>query len=160
MPFRSVNLGSVRHPGGSFALIKWDKNEVCALPEFENALSIVARHPNIHTLRMLNLPNIQYSSPVNPMSIWKSISDDDAMKCQALMGKFAEEVFRFLANCNSTVQFIDINPLLLPPTPPKWDDNDHQWPLYAYTAHTTSLEGHTISWAKPCKLNFAIKMLR
>ena len=100
---------------------------------------------------MLNLPKICYSSPINFSSDSEPISDHDAYLCQALMQRFASEVFRFLAERNSTVQFLDVYPLLTPPLPPRMDGNGHKWPVYTYRAHTTSFEGHRTGWMKPCK---------
>lgn len=105
---------------------------------------MIAKHPNIRTLRFLNLPKIQYSSSVEVHDYVTPLIEDDARRCQGLMGKFANEVFRFLAGRNSNVQILEVLPTLQPPTANKRDGNGHQWPNYAYEAHKTNHQGRTI----------------
>jgi hypothetical protein len=101
---------------------------------------------------MLNLPKVIYSSPINLSPTIKPISDQDTFLCGVVMHQFAHEVFNFLADRNSTVQFLDICPTLLPPLAPSKDINGHQWPVYAYQTHLTrSPKGNTLVWAKTCK---------
>ena len=110
----------------------------------------IAKHPNIHTLGFLNLPEIQYSSWIEVNRYISLLSDDDARKRQGLIGKFANEVFRFLASYNSIVQILDILPPFQPWMPNESDGNGHQWPNYSYKAQKTDYQGRTISWTIPC----------
>ncbi|KAF1926790.1 uncharacterized protein M421DRAFT_6698 [Didymella exigua CBS 183.55] len=162
MPFNAVDLGPISDPKISFELARQATNEVHVLPEFEEFLSIIGRHPNIRTLRILTLPKMRYKyrSQFHPLLMGYPDTQENANGCQRAMHRFADEVFRFLDSCKSTVQFLEAKPTLRPSLPAEWDEKGHQWPDYSYKARKTTFNGCIVSWSKPCRLHYSTKAVQ
>ena len=85
----------------------------------------IAKHPNLHTLRILSKPMV--TTPI--------VSRHDAIHASTVVQNFATHVLRFLSQHGSRIRVLDISEYLSDYgwQPNRADRNLHQWPKYTYT---------------------------
>ncbi|KAF2818560.1 hypothetical protein CC86DRAFT_388876 [Ophiobolus disseminans] len=101
--------------------------------EFEKTLDHVAKHEPLHTLRMLNDPDITYSSTAPaPGQLRTHIAHHESMLCQIAMQNFANEIMRYMVKVGSSIHLLSSSPGAVPEKRPRQDTNGHRWPVYTY----------------------------
>lgn len=98
--------------------------------------AVLSQLRTLHTLRMLNLPTIDYGMTENP-------TDSDAFEpdaggvilCRIAMQVFATEVFKYMLSHGSSIVLFAAQPRAVTSAKsrPQRDMNGHQWPEYFFT---------------------------
>ncbi|KAF2134319.1 hypothetical protein P153DRAFT_428120 [Dothidotthia symphoricarpi CBS 119687] len=100
--------------------------------EMEATLRIIAQHPKLHTLRMLDLAGDTLATePSADLWNFQGIPSYGQSVATIIMQKFASTIVLYLAQAGSGIKLFAPWPIV-PHQPWPEDKNGHQWPRYAY----------------------------
>jgi len=96
--------------------------------------TVLSSHKALHTLRMLNLPHIEYAESRPTAFNASGITPTEALISEACTQKLADEVIAYMATRNSCLTLFAAQPSCGPIDEEKPSKmlNGHQWPDYAY----------------------------
>jgi hypothetical protein len=122
--------------GANFRLGQGQDDAYHVQTKLESTLTVLAHHKPLHTLRMLNYPDIRYISAPAPNNFdSSSITNEEALLCQTAMQHFSYQVMQFMAKAGSSLRVFSADPSMPPKKDcgsPNKDTNGHQWPQYVY----------------------------
>jgi hypothetical protein len=108
---------------------------MCTISVLNLTQNVLARHPKLHTLRVLSLPIIDYHETPNPSSTnGIAISNDVVSATQIAMNRLASQIMSYMVGHGSKIKVLAISPLTQPKkaSRPSRDENGHRWPNYHY----------------------------
>jgi hypothetical protein len=116
---------------------------------------LLAQSRMLHTLRMLNLPTIDYDMIENPTSSNFIAPDIHGVRlCRITMQVFANEIFKYMLARASSLVLFAVQPSVVGSTKsrPQTDTNGHQWPEYFFIkGHISNAQGRNEVVAVPLR---------
>ncbi|KAF2818558.1 hypothetical protein CC86DRAFT_375759 [Ophiobolus disseminans] len=125
------NLGPITDLADDFRLGPGRFDRAYVESASECFLDILASHPALKSLRLLNPPIIEFIN--SDRGIPSRNSEVEAKHCRVAMQNYADQVYRFMSARGSLIKLLVTQPASIPRVRPAKDKNSHQWPVYAYT---------------------------